>query len=596
MVGTFDYTFYLHNTNVSFLSATKDLRTHLQIFGQINHIFQNNFQENFSSSLQLVCKFINVLDLCIGESLYRSGKEYQKLTTDAFATIQLYIHWIANYHTLALQTPEHMENYTELQNKILILILQAINSQNPQITTSATSLLNSMTSTIRSDTILAFEPMQSLVNQLPAVLIALNTEPKRLLMKSVTNAFALVNANQKIDEAGWAERKRAFAELIASLEQEFIAIIQSPSFSGPLDYSSKFVFEDSLIKLYSNSFHLAKNHIQHHLNILCAAIDAIKNENTTSKQVVFEAISDKIVPILKLTELTGSDDEVVGGVLDFTLALFAGLRKQITSQNLAVITESMTMFMNNFSGDKLARVHETAQSAENLEKYLQLSLCLVEDTSKAFSQFIPNLINYVLAELHPRCFVRESKSLEPAQKTFYELVQKILISHWKYFFPTSAVQRLVGQPVLVESQNQGQFDALLNVIFQSFEKTNVDVFKQNLESLDSVNQKCNLFRRDAFKANFFYKFFSAFLRMLVEKSRDFLRDEIITMVWKIIESDLASFKSQDAPRFVYEYCQNMDDNRKNMVSSYLMRINDASTCTEQLNMLINDFGYLMSYI
>ena len=114
---------------------------------------------------------------------------------------------------------------------------------------------------------------------------------------------------------------------------------------------------------------------------------------------------------------------------------------------------------------------------------------------------------------------------------FYDLVRSIILNQWKFFFPQTVVtaksqQMGGGSPThaLLATGHLSEFTSLLEIIVSAFTSSDLDTFKTNLETLQVLNEKKNLFSHVRMFADlyprwcvnffFFFFFFSVFFPFL----------------------------------------------------------------------------------
>jgi hypothetical protein len=149
----------------------------------------------------------------------------------------------------------------------------------------------------------------------------------------------------------------------------------------------------------------------------------------------------------------------------------------------------------------------------------------------------------------PICF-NKAISDDNACEVFYHLVYEILICHSKLFFSSNVISKIS------ESRNEEQLKGLLMTIASSFRKSNLEIIRLNLHYLDSLHNKINLFSRETFKSQLLYGFLDDFITILIRKSHDLLRDEIISLCWKLISVDESYFKNIFIQKFCTDHSMN----------------------------------------
>ena len=75
----------------------------------------------------------------------------------------------------------------------------------------------------------------------------------------------------------------------------------------------------------------------------------------------------------------------------------------------------------------------------------------------------------------------------------------VLLYNWRHFFKSSVMRSLIGAqsplPHSDQVQHRTHFLAILNAFGQSFLQPDIAVFKQNLLTLEALNEKWKLYHK-----------------------------------------------------------------------------------------------------
>ena len=82
----------------------------------------------------------------------------------------------------------------------------------------------------------------------------------------------------------------------------------------------------------------------------------------------------------------------------------------------------------------------------------------------------------------------------------FTVLGNVLLYNWRHFFKSSVMRSLIGAPSPIRSQSDQvqhkvQFLAILNALGQSFLQPDIVVFKQNLITLEKLNEKWKLYHK-----------------------------------------------------------------------------------------------------
>ena len=82
----------------------------------------------------------------------------------------------------------------------------------------------------------------------------------------------------------------------------------------------------------------------------------------------------------------------------------------------------------------------------------------------------------------------------------FTVLGNVLLYNWRHFFKSSVMRSLIGAPSPIRNQSDQvqhkvQFLAILNALGQSFLQPDIVVFKQNLITLEKLNEKWKLYHK-----------------------------------------------------------------------------------------------------
>ena len=90
-------------------------------------------------------------------------------------------------------------------------------------------------------------------------------------------------------------------------------------------------------------------------------------------------------------------------------------------------------------------------------------------------------------------------------------------------------------------QNIKYFVDMLAAFDASFQQPDIGLFKKNLEALEILHQKQKLYQRPVFTEHVFFPLLRTFFLVLMRKSHNLLRDEIIVTAFNIASVDFDNF-------------------------------------------------------
>ncbi|XP_021344225.1 exportin-6-like, partial [Mizuhopecten yessoensis] len=125
---------------------------------------------------------------------------------------------------------------------------------------------------------------------------------------------------------------------------------------------------------------------------------------------------------------------------------------------------------------------------------------------------------------------------------------------------------------------------------QSFLQSDIEVFRQNLNSLQQLNSKWRLYQKPIFKDVMLFQFTSVLLQVLVHRSHDLLQEEIVMTIYNMASVDFGKFYSEFLPRFVGDY-DGLDANQKTILGQNFRLDQDLPSFMQSVQRLVNDLRF-----
>ncbi|OUM69485.1 hypothetical protein PIROE2DRAFT_2577 [Piromyces sp. E2] len=577
LLGLFFNDFQHMQSETTFHSVknyAKDMKLTLQCFGQIAYLFTAEFENNFPSTLQLIQQFMNALSTCMENEIYLKGHCFTKLCVQLYNTIRLQIHWMVKWHTLSQNDEKSMKEFMEFINGIVNLCIMGFNDKCSDILMSASaSLLNSITSTLRPSKLLIQPSIQGYLSVLNNQSVKWPIPVKQQIYSAFVNIFTLPGLNQSPNENEWIERTKALSQFIEQFGNVYYNQITQENFISSMEYMK----DDSRLLII------------HTLTIFSAILKSVREESSNSKTVVFEVLKKYLPATFNLLQPYINDGEILLSIFDFLLNLFDTLQKQI---GLTVISKTVNMFFSILNENQIQTImFGDIKDADALIKFIQLLTVLAEDTSKTIYPLLPDIISYSINVIFKKCFANETPNLGRIQFSYYELIEKILINQWRYFFPNSLIKSMISKNTNTEQDHRNEFIDFLNIILYSFKGKDINCIKKNINTLNMLNEKCNIFSQDVFKDALMVNYLDVLFEILLNKSLDFLRDDIIQIVYLIISNNFMLFTTNYIPHLLTSKCTNFSENQLGIINNYLNNIKDVQSCTENIYILVNDYYY-----
>ena len=128
-----------------------------------------------------------------------------------------------------------------------------------------------------------------------------------------------------------------------------------------------------------------------------------------------------------------------------------------------------------FDGDKMAQLlrMDDAGEAAILVGVIKILKIVIEEPNKQFYAYVPEIVKF--ANYHGAAVLESGSDIaEIARPAFLELVQSIIVNHWKHFFPITIG---LSRPVSPDAEVVRSFDSLMTILLKVFQSTSMDLLK-----------------------------------------------------------------------------------------------------------------------
>ncbi|KAH9528343.1 Exportin-6 [Dermatophagoides farinae] len=199
-------------------------------------------------------------------------------------------------------------------------------------------------------------------------------------------------------------------------------------------------------------------------------------------------------------------------------------------------------------------------------------------------------------------------------KVYYGFLYELLLNNCRYFFPqrlNSIQQQCVvpttsSSPIktqnghhhnhVIDSQQQRHFDSIMEIIGESFlQPENIHLFRQNVDALESMNQKLKLYERLNFREKFRERYLFLFMQTLLDHSLDLLQESLFTIIYHLAQVDFPQFYESFMPKYISNLSLLNDQQRLELMTDFKMEHHhhhhqqiqiDFPTFSSKLNQLL----------
>ncbi|XP_064478682.1 exportin-6-like isoform X2 [Ornithodoros turicata] len=479
------------------------------------------------------------------------------------AALKAFSHWLSQCHTECLQNGARKDEFTTLVGGYVDAALPCIQRESPEkVTHSAAHLLLSLT-LVRPSFLFSLPLMQQFfVAVCDHTQRPLPPQAELLVLRSLHNMVVLPWPSTCDASQEWDTRATHHRRLVASVTRVLSQITAAPQFAT-----------NQQLQLQT------RPSVKWMVAVVHDLVDSLQGTSTRTKQLCHQGWSDVFNGILALFPIYLNDKDMTEGILDVLLSMFRVLQPQL---GVAFVERMLQTFLNLFTRDQLQEciIKEGSAGIRVVEKFISILQEVVQEPSSAFKAFLPRIIDLCMDEIYP--IVAERPSPEVKQSLF-ELVEHFLLHNWRYFF-TGA---LLSEQTL---NHREQFVKLMQAYGQSFLQPDINVFRHNLNALESLNRKWKLYHKAPFRDGMLPQFVQVLLQCLATRSHDLLREEIHLVLHNMAAVNLDTFYASLLPAFIAS-CQGIDQNQKRTLTESLKREPDLPSFTQSLQNLINDLRY-----
>lgn len=178
---------------------------------------------------------------------------------------------------------------------------------------------------------------------------------------------------------------------------------------------------------------------------------------------------------------------------------------------------------------------------------------MVKDNSPSFKKFFGEALTLCYTNIYPYLAQRPTPELKIP---FFQLVRDSINYRWNYFFPSNLASRSItlssgipqNQAQTAEASNR--LSQILQSIGHSFLQPDLEIFRFNLATLSSWNEKHKFYSRLYDKMEYIDQFMTLFIQILIQKSHDLLREEISSVLYEMATVNYERFCKHFLPKTV----------------------------------------------
>lgn len=308
---------------------------------------------------------------------------------------------------------------------------------------------------------------------------------------------------------------------------------------------------------------------------LTQLLEDCASSSTTIKKMLHSCLEPIINRTLELLSYV-IRCQIICEVLGFLHSAFSVLQQQLGPEFMQNAVQGMLQLYTR----------ENISAGPALDQLLEILILVVSAPSNAFKAFVPSVTSLCLGQVWPA--IGSSLSAHPdTTLVLLKLFHSILMHRWQYFYNTS-ILRTLGHPDEDEPiEHKEELVAILEAFGQALLQSDVNIFRQSLQSLEQLNIRWRLYQRAIFKVHLLERFLMALFTVLFQQSHNLLADEIAIAIHSLASVNIGWFFGHFLPTFLAT-CEGVDNMQRATLLENFDKSTDQPTLTRSVLQLISD--------
>ncbi|ODM99355.1 Exportin-6 [Orchesella cincta] len=551
-------------------------------YGHFERLYGDVFKKQIEVGKSILHELIKVL-LCSKEYYFvKFPSSIVQANCEIICSLKTWVYWLARYHSEFIQTdaPEpDVQSFYEMVNvctEFVFFTLENRTMIDHSIVLAQANFFNTLVNTLRTQHIFKMQCARSLIEKLHTLGGSLDTETFRVLHK--VSAALILLPWQNVSNQDWDVRSKLYMEFMKNMSND---LFESASRTTALAFW---------------------------VHVLNDQLDMLMSECTNSKRICWNVYKELVPFMRNMATQHIKEPIVLPEILTFFTTVMEVLRQQVGTQ---FFEETIKLFLLLFSRGNI--VHELMKESDNIvvEKFLSLLTFMIKDGSSSFKKFLGEALTLCYSNIYPHLAQRPTPDLKIP---FFQLIRDCVNYRWNYFFPSNLTARnaVLSSGLSVQSPEQAaesnfKLSQILQSIGHSFLQPDLEIFRFNLATLSSWNEKHKFYSRLSDRQEYMDQFMTLFFQILIQKSHDLLREEIATVLFEMASVNYDRFckdflpqtVSMNFPQLTMEYrvilvdkfSTQRNQENCNTHSSASTLACDLPTFTQNLNKFIDDIRY-----
>ena len=562
------------------MSVLQDLSSFLQLIGRMSSMFiGQNFLPRLKQGLEYMKQLLVLVGFGSKQKLWTVDLSFNckhdlktsliKCHAETVAALKAWCHWLSALHSESLQDSSYTWVCSDLTSNIVRSVVTMVRDDTcPQLTHAAAHFLVTLTGTVRPASIWKLKDFTDLYNMIHH--LHLQSEAHRLLVRSLTNVLLLPWPGTQ--DQRWDDRRKHCTKFLRDLTDKFRCIKMQTNFVNDITAQKE-----------------AESVVVHTLQMIGDLVENVLNEVTQTKKLCYDVTKDYIETSLWLFPIYVRNNTVCEQMFQFFYIVFDVLKTQMGP---VFVEQSVQTFFNMFGSSQLTEIllqKKGPLESKVVEKFLSILTFIVSEPGASFRKFVSSALSLCLDTIFP--LIKDQPASE-IKSSFYNLLYHTLLYNWNLFFKSNLKSFHNNNADIKEAdiENRDVFLGVMKALGHSFLQPDITVYRQNIASLEQLNQKWRLYSKSIFKEVLLADFLSVFLQALIAKSHNLLKDEIGTALYNMSSTDFTVFFTKFIPQFLIGV-EHLDNNQKQILAEGFKPDTDLPSFLSNLDRFINDLRY-----
>ena len=553
------------------------------------------------------------------------SNDLSEVHSQLLLTLKAFVPWLSqfNCNSINLDSNSCSLLVTVVVNECIDIIICNTHQYNHNIVHCAILCLHHITLYLRSKLISTLESIQLLYTKFCSSIrldisgdpevdnlcfnLPLLKEDEIIMCNIFSNIFILPWPLTSDEDQDWSTRFLHHSRFIQTLSEPIISPLKANS-----ELLNQLETQECYKILLKRTLPLFSNIIYNH-----------QESPNRSKQLLLLGMKEIFELSIRLLSTFIPKRDTCEEILELFLSGYDVLRSQVKLNYVEDIVQIMLQefaVSNQTNSDNLS-VNSNNESSDCriIKVFFKILSLIVEQPYSSIKSLLPSIISLVFNQLSH--LIRRYNDPD-LNRQFFKFLHNLLNNNFKYFQKSTLVNSYTslinskeckgqdggtvssvttGEGTKEECgeskgdqnlENEEQLIIILQAYGQSFLTSDIGLFKQNLESLETLNNRLHLYSKKLFKDRLLDHFLNLFIETCITLSRELFQEDMLATIYSLASVDFNYFYKSFMPKFLIN-CEGLDDSQKNLVCNTLTRsmVVDLPSFVKNLQVFVNDVRF-----